>query len=78
MSRELFDALVDQAELRRLPVAVHLYYLDDARYALEAGADLIAHSIRDAAVGAEFIDQMQNRPGLLRAYLDPGSLHVCV
>lgn len=59
MSRELFDALVDQAEQRRLPVAVHLYYLDDARYALEAGADLIAHSIRDAAVGAEFMDQMQ-------------------
>lgn len=59
LPRPLFAALVDQAELRRLPVAVHLFYLDDARYVLEAGADLIAHSVRDRAVDPAFIDQIQ-------------------
>jgi imidazolonepropionase-like amidohydrolase len=55
MSRPLFDALVEQAHMRRLPVAVHLFYLDDAKYMLEVGADLIAHSIRDLPVDSEFI-----------------------
>ena len=34
MSRPFFEALVDQAHKRRLPVAVHLYYLDDAKFML--------------------------------------------
>ena len=58
LPRPLFDALVDQARQRRLPVAVHLFYLDDARYVLGAGADLIAHSIRDQPVDSAFIDQI--------------------
>lgn len=56
MPRPLFEALVDQAHSRRLPVAVHLFYLDDAKFILNAGADLIAHSIRDEPVDQEFID----------------------
>jgi len=56
MSQDLFTALVDQAHMRRLPVAVHLYYLDDAKFILNAGGDLIAHSIRDVAVDNEIID----------------------
>ena len=56
MPRAVFDELVDQAHSRRLPVAVHLFYLDDAKYMLEADADLIAHSIRDLPVDDEFID----------------------
>lgn len=56
MPRNIFDALVDQAHIRRLPVAVHLFYLDDAKYILNSGADLLAHSIRDLPVDDEFID----------------------
>lgn len=56
MSWTLFDALLEQAHSRRLPLAVHLFYLDDAKYILEAGADLIAHSVRDLPVDEEFID----------------------
>ncbi len=59
ISRSNFDALVDQAHQRRLPVAVHLFYLEDAKYMLEVNADLIAHSIRDLPVDDEFIDKMQ-------------------
>tara|TARA_Y100001968_G_scaffold331705_1_gene387299 strand:+ start:146 stop:1429 length:1284 start_codon:yes stop_codon:yes gene_type:complete len=58
MSRPLFEALVDQAHRRRLPVAVHLYYLDDAKFMLRTEADIIAHSVRDLPVDPEFIDMM--------------------
>ena len=56
MPRNIFDALVDQAHIRRLPVAAHLFYLDDAKYILNAGADLLAHSVRDLPVDDELID----------------------
>ena len=56
MPRNIFDALVDQAHIRRLPVAAHLFYLDDAKYILNSGADLVAHSVRDLPVDDEFID----------------------
>ena len=59
ISRSNFDALVDQAHQRRLPVAVHLFYLEDAKYMLDVNADLIAHSIRDLPVDEEFINQMK-------------------
>ena len=55
MSRPFFEALVDQAHIRRLPVAVHLYYLNDAKFMLDANADIIAHSVRDLAVDLSLI-----------------------
>ncbi|NKB32137.1 MAG: amidohydrolase family protein [Pseudomonadales bacterium] len=58
MSRPFFEALVDQAHIRRLPVAVHLYYLDDAKFMLDANADIIAHSIRDLPVDRELISKV--------------------
>jgi len=61
MPRPLFEALVDQAHTRRLPVAVHLFYLEDARHALRAGADLIAHSVRDQPVDQDFISQLREQ-----------------
>lgn len=61
MTPALIDALIDQARQRRLPVAVHLFYLDDAKYILEAGADIIAHSIRDVPADDEFINLVKAR-----------------
>lgn len=58
MSRPFFEALVDQAHKRRLPVAVHLYYLNDAKFMLRTNADIIAHSVRDLPVDREFIDMV--------------------
>ena len=51
----LFQYLVDHAHARRLPVAVHIYYLEDAKMVLRAGANLIAHSVRDRIIDDEFI-----------------------
>ena len=61
MPRNIFDALVDQAHIRRLPVAAHLFYLDDAKYILNAGADLLAHSVRDLPVDDELIDLINTK-----------------
>jgi len=60
-SRAIFEAIIDQAHIRRLPVAVHLYYLEDAKAVLNAGADLIAHSIRDVAVDRELINLINEK-----------------
>ena len=50
MPSDIYAAVIDAANERGLRLAAHLYYLDDAKELLEAGADLIAHSVRDAAV----------------------------
>ena len=59
ISPQLFESLVQLAHTRRLPVAVHIYYLDDAKMALRAGADVIAHSVRDEKVDQEFIELLR-------------------
>jgi imidazolonepropionase-like amidohydrolase len=47
--------VISEAHKHKLRVAVHLYYLDDARKLLAAGADFIAHSIRDQPVGGDLV-----------------------
>jgi len=44
-----------------LPVAVHLFYLSDAKAVLDAGADFIAHSVRDVDVDEELIAALKKR-----------------
>ena len=55
MPPEIYTAVIDAAHERGLRLAAHLYYLEDAKGLLEAGADLIAHSVRDEAVDDELI-----------------------
>ena len=61
MSPEVFTAVIDQAHKNKLKVAAHLFYLEDARGLLEAGADFIAHSIRDKEIDAETIALLKKR-----------------
>ena len=58
---EVYTALIDQAHKRSKKVAVHIYYLDDAKGVLKAGADFIAHSIRDRDVDDELISLLKAR-----------------
>ena len=44
-----------------LRVAVHLFYLEDAKAVLDAGADFIAHSVRDAEVDDAFVAMLKRR-----------------
>jgi len=61
MPPEIYRAVIDEAHRRQLRVAVHVYYLADAKALLQAGADFIAHSVRDRPVDQEFIDLMTAR-----------------
>jgi imidazolonepropionase-like amidohydrolase len=61
MAPEVYRAVIGEAHRRGLRVAVHLFYLADAKAVLAAGADLIAHSVRDADVDAELIAALKAR-----------------
>ena len=59
MTPETYTAVIDTAHENDLRLAAHMYYLDDAKGLLAAGADLLAHSVRDLAVDDELIAQLR-------------------
>ncbi len=59
MPPEVFQAVIDEAHKRGLRVSAHIFYLDDAKALLRAGVDMIAHSVRDKDIDAEFIALMK-------------------
>jgi imidazolonepropionase-like amidohydrolase len=61
MKPEIYRAVIDEAHKRGLRVASHLYYLKDAMSLLEAGTDVIAHSVRDQDVTPAFITAVKAR-----------------
>lgn len=61
MRPEVYRAVIERAHEHKLRVAAHLYYLADAKDLLRAGADYLAHSVRDAPVDRELIDLMKAR-----------------
>lgn len=61
MPEPAWRATLEVADAKKLPLAVHIYYLADAKATLMAGADLIAHSVRDVPVDDEFINEMKQR-----------------
>jgi imidazolonepropionase-like amidohydrolase len=61
MAPEIYGAIIDEAHKDGLRVAAHIFYLEDAKSLLRAGLDVIAHSVRDQPVDAEFIDLMKQR-----------------
>ncbi|MCX5755967.1 MAG: amidohydrolase family protein [Gemmatimonadetes bacterium] len=61
MVPEVYRAVIDQAHMDGMRAAVHLFYLNDAKAVLAAGADFVAHSIRDVEVDAEVISALKAR-----------------
>ena len=61
MPEAAWRAVIEEAHARKLPVAVHIYWLADAKATLLAGADMIAHSVRDIAVDDQFINALKSR-----------------
>ncbi|WP_165071730.1 amidohydrolase family protein [Paludisphaera rhizosphaerae] len=55
MSPAVYQAVIDQSHKRGVRVAAHIHDLADARAIVAAGADIIAHGVRDQPVDAEFI-----------------------
>jgi len=61
MPPHVFRAVIESAHERGLRVAAHVYELDDAKALVEAGVDLLAHSVRDRKVDDELIGLMRKR-----------------
>ena len=61
MAPEVYRAVIEDAHKRGLRVAVHLFYLNDAKAVLDAGADFIAHSVRDLDVDNDLAAKMKAR-----------------
>ena len=61
MPPEVYRAVIDEAHRRGLRVVAHVFYLDDAKDLLRAGADVIGHSVRDKEIDDELIALMKAR-----------------
>jgi imidazolonepropionase-like amidohydrolase len=67
---EQAHAIADEAHQRSFKVAAHIFYLNDAKALLEAGVDVIAHSVRDQLVDATFIQAMKTKGAVYIPTLD--------
>lgn len=54
----IYGAIIEQAHKRGLKAFAHLYELHDAKGLVDAGLDVMAHSIRDAEVDDELIAKL--------------------
>ena len=55
MKEEVYRAVIHRSHEMGYKIATHMYYLDDAKKLLDAGSDMMAHSIRDRPVDKAFI-----------------------
>jgi imidazolonepropionase-like amidohydrolase len=61
MPWEAVAAVMQVGRERGIPVATHMFYLDDAKRLLELGSGMLAHSVRDTDVDQELIDALRAR-----------------
>ena len=59
MKPEIYRAVIEQSQKHGLRVAAHVHDLDDAIAIVDAGADIIAHGIRDKPVTPELVEKMR-------------------
>jgi len=81
LTPKLYGAIIGEAHKHGLKAFAHIWELSDAKGLVEAGVDVIAHSVRDEEVDEEFIAQLKENgvtyvPTLTReqslfAYADP-------
>lgn len=61
MKPEVIRAVIDEAHQHHIPVAAHVFALDDAKFLVRAGVNVLAHSVRNRTVDSEFIQEMKQR-----------------
>lgn len=61
MDAEIFKAIIDEAHKRNLRALAHAYYMSDARQLVEAGLDVIGHSLREGIIDDALIKQMKDK-----------------
>jgi imidazolonepropionase-like amidohydrolase len=59
MPYDIAKAIIDGAHKRNLPVAAHIFYLEDAKQLVDYGVNGLAHSVRDKNVDASLIAAMK-------------------
>lgn len=53
------QAVMDVSAESGVPLATHLFYLEDAKRLLEMGTGMIAHSVRDRPVDGDFVEALE-------------------
>jgi imidazolonepropionase-like amidohydrolase len=61
MTEQVYQAVIKRSHELGYKIASHMYYLDDAQKLLDAGTDMMAHSVRDKPVDEKFIIQMKEK-----------------
>lgn len=56
----IIKAIMEESHLNKIPVAVHATELETARLAVQSGADILVHSIRDKKVDKSFLQLLKN------------------
>ena len=59
MPYEIAKAIIDTAHQHHLPVAAHIFYLEDAKRLVDFGVDGLAHSVRDRQVDTDLLAAMK-------------------
>jgi imidazolonepropionase-like amidohydrolase len=59
MDPEIARAIIEEAHAHHTPVAAHAFTLADAKWLVNAGVDVLAHSVRSDVIDDEFIHGMQ-------------------
>jgi imidazolonepropionase-like amidohydrolase len=59
MRPEVYRAVIEKADELGLPVAAHVYYLQDTKDLLGAGIDFVGHSVRDVPVDSELMELLR-------------------
>ncbi|MDG3003598.1 amidohydrolase family protein [Paludisphaera mucosa] len=61
MTPDVYTAVIERAHARGVRVAAHIHDLADARAIVAAGADILAHGVRDRPVDSDLIDALKSR-----------------
>lgn len=61
MSEGIYRTVIDRSHALGYKIATHMYYLEDARKLLEAGSDMLAHSVRDQLVDESFVQLIKEK-----------------
>jgi imidazolonepropionase-like amidohydrolase len=61
MTPDVYRAVIDETHKKGMRIATHMYYLKDAQGVVDAGSDILAHSIRDQDVPPAFIAELKKR-----------------
>jgi len=59
MKPDIYTAIIKEAHAHGIRAAAHLYHLSDAHRLVDAGLDIMAHSIRDAEIDDTLVAEMK-------------------